>query len=257
MEKIVCSTEISISVVSHKQAGLIAELLRDIDQYCHQLALEVILTLNVEEVIPFDVGGYGYPVKCIRNTSPLGFSANHNQAFLQASGRYFCVINPDIRLDGNPFNSLIAGLEYPAAGLVAPLVLSEDGKIEDSARRFPTPLKIICKALGGCHGGDYTIGDKLIFPDWAGGMFMLFKRDTFAMLGGFDQRYFLYYEDVDLCARLRLLGYEVVLCPDAQVIHHAHRSSHRSIKYFKWHLSSMLRFFFSPVYWRVQCRKWL
>lgn len=86
---------------------------------------------------------------------------------------------------------------------------------------------------------------------------MLFPRHIFERLNGFDQSYFLYYEDVDLCARMRLLGYEVVLCPDAKVIHHAHRSSHRNFRFLLWHLSSMMRFFFSPVYWRVQCRKWL
>jgi GT2 family glycosyltransferase len=61
-----------------------------------------------------------------------------------------------------------------------------------------------------------------------------------------------YYEDVDICARLRLLGYEVVVCPQAQVYHHAQRSSHHNFRYFRWHLKGMTRFFFSPVYRRLR-----
>ena len=82
---------------------------------------------------------------------------------------------------------------------------------------------------------------------------MLFPSGIFERLGGFDERYFLYYEDVDICGRLRLQGHEVVLCPQAKVTHHAQRTSHRSVRYLRWHLTSMLRFFFSSVYRRLHC----
>ena len=122
-------------------------------------------------------------------------------------------------------------------------ILSTSGEIEDSARHFPTHLKIFCKAFGRCKGSDYLVRDNPIFPDWVGGMFILFPRDVFKKLGGFDQRYFLYYEDVDICVRLRLKGCEVAICSDAKVIHLARRSSHHSFKYLKWHIMSMMRFF--------------
>ena len=76
-------------------------------------------------------------------------------------------------------------------------------------------------------------------------MFMLFRSSTFAEIGGFDAAYRLYYEDVDLCARLRLKGYDVRLAPKAIVTHLARRSSHRNPRYAVWHLRSMLRFFTS------------
>jgi hypothetical protein len=88
-------------------------------------------------------------------------------------------------------------------------------------------------------------------------MFMLFPACTYQSVGGFDERYFLYYEDVDLCARLRLLGHEIVLCPDATVMHHARRASHRNFRYLRWHLGSMARFFLSPAYRQVLYRRWL
>ncbi|MFZ2296162.1 MAG: glycosyltransferase family 2 protein [Polaromonas sp.] len=256
MEKIVdrCTTDISISVVSHSQIGLVAQLLRDIDEHCRGASFELILTLNLDEKLPFALDSFSYPIELIRNAAPMGFAANHNQAFTRASGRYFCVMNPDIRLSSNPFNALLACLEDSSVGVAAPLVLGVDSQVEDSARHFPGPLKILNKAFGSGDGPDYVINDLPILPDWVGGMFMLFPRSIFERLGGFDKRYFLYYEDVDICARLRLLGYKVLVCPQAKVTHHAQRSSHRSFKYLRWHLRSMARFFLSPVYWRLRSR---
>lgn len=242
---------ISISIVSHLQAPLLGALLADLDRCCKTYPLEVLLTLNLPEEIPFDMNGFGFPVIAHTNIEPKGFAANHNQAFAAASGQFFCVMNPDIRLDADVFAALHGCLQNDRVGVAAPLVVGADGEMEDSARRFPTPLKIVCKALGGCRGGDYALKGETVYPDWVAGMFMLFRRDVYAKLGGFDARYFLYYEDVDLCARLRLRGYEVALCPAARVVHHAHRSSHRNLKYLRWHVASMLRFFFSLVFLKI------
>ncbi|MEO6421665.1 MAG: glycosyltransferase family 2 protein [Candidatus Nitrotoga sp.] len=245
------SPDISISIVSHAQIHLIECLLQDINCHCSDLLIELILTINLNETLPFTLDNFSFPIKVIRNPIPMGFSTNHNQAFTYAAGRFFCVMNPDVRLNENPFKALLACLQDSKVGVAAPLVLSTSGTIEDSARRFPTPLKIFCKALGGCKGSDYPVTVTRIFPDWVGGMFMLFPRDVFKKLGGFDQRYFLYYEDVDLCARLRLKGYEVAMCPEAKVIHLARRSSHHSFKYLNWHLQSMMRFFCSSLFIKV------
>lgn len=243
--------QISISIVSHLQCSLIDKLLTDIERVCKASSIEVILTLNMHEELPFAERRFSFPIKTIRNQVPQGFAANHNQAFTHASGQFFCVVNPDIRLSDDPFPALLSCLQNSSIGVAAPIVVGESGEMEDSARRFPTPFKILCKAFGGCKESDYVVKDEQVFPDWVGGMFMLFPRDIFKQLDGFDQRFFLYYEDVDLCARLRLIGYTVAVCPAARVVHHAHRSSHRSIRYLKWHLTSMLRFFFSLPYLKI------
>lgn len=255
MEKIVSSVKIAISVVSHGQIHLIADLLHDIETHCSALTIEVILTLNLPEELPFALSEFSFPIQVIRNPRPLGFAANHNQAFTCAHGELFCVINPDIRFEVNPFLPLMKHLNDRHIGVVAPVILNEQGAMEDSARHFPTPFKILCKAFGKCRGSDYVVHDVPIAPDWIGGMFMLFRRAVFEQLRGFNERYFLYYEDVDLCARLRLLGYEVMMTPEAQVVHHAQRSSHRNLKYLRWHLQSMTRFFLSSACWRLQYQK--
>lgn len=247
---------VTISIVSHGQIALIVKLLANIRDYCKSDAVELIITLNLPENLPFTENDYSVPIRIIRNTSPRGFGENHNQAFEQSAGRFFCVINPDIQFNQDPIPALLACLKDSFVGVSAPVVMGLNGVMDDSARRFPGPLKIFCKTLGGCRSSDYPVKDEIVFPDWVAGMFMLFRREVFEKLGGFDERYFLYYEDVDLCARLRLQGYEVALCPDAKVVHHAQRSSHRNFKYMKWHLASMLRFFLSTPFLKTCWRRW-
>jgi GT2 family glycosyltransferase len=242
---------ISISVVSHGQGHLVGGVLADLAGFVDATQFEVILTKNIPEWLPFSVEDLPYPVKIVDNVTPKGFGANHNAAFRLAAGEWFCVMNPDIRMNDNPFPALLGCLDNPGIAVAAPLVLAIGGGVEDSARRFPSPAKILCKALGGCKGSDYSIADSPIRPDWVGGMFMLLPCSVYEKAGGFDERYFLYYEDVDLCARLRLMGHEVVLCPSAKVVHHARRSSHSNLRYLRWHIRSMVRFFLSPVYRRV------
>lgn len=247
--------DITLSVVSHGQIAMIAALLQDIALNCHQTALEVILTLNISEDLPASLNQLPYSLLILRNESPLGFGENHNRAFKHAKALYFCVINPDIRLASNIFPSLMDGLQDPSCGVIAPLIVNGVGAIEDSARKFPTPFKIICKVFGRCRGQDYPVGSAPLEPDWVGGMFMVFRRDTYALLGGFDQKFFLYYEDVDLCARIRLRGLRVVLTPGVQATHLARRSSHSSAVYSFMHIRSMIRFFTSMVFLKVMWRR--
>lgn len=233
---------ISISIVSHQQGGLVAALLSDIAAHC-TLPLEIILTLNVPEMPAFDAGAYPFPVKIIRNTARKGFGANHNAAFDQAGAAYFCVLNPDIRIAQDPFPRLIELLADNSVGVVAPLIVNPAGGIEDSARRFPTPADILRKLLRGSPGPEYVLGEGPFYPDWVAGMFMVFPAPVFRTLGGFDEGYFLYYEDVDLCWRMGGQGWRAALLPSVRATHDARRASHRKLRYLLWHGKSMLRFF--------------
>ena len=249
---------LSISVVSHGQWALVKSLLTDIFQYCasSDWGIEILLTLNIpESVSPVQIQTYcckvrGSDIKIIQNMRPQGFGANHNSAFVQSTGDWFCVVNPDIRLKANPFDSLLNEAR-PGVGLLAPGVLNPQNSWEDSARKFPTIggliHKLTAKICKKPLATDYPMGREPFSPDWVAGMFLLMPRQVFAECGGFDTRYFLYYEDVDLCARLWLGGKKVVLCPRVTVIHAAQRSSHRNLKYSQWHLCSLVRYFASGV----------
>jgi len=247
--------QISISIVSHLQCSLVEKLLVDIERCCKASSIEVILTLNMHEELPFAGRSFPFPIKTIHKSTPQGFAANHNQAFAHASGQFFCVMNPDIRLNDNPFPALLSCLQNSSVGIAAPLVVGESGEMQDSVRRFPTPFKIICRVFGRCKGIDYVVKDETIFPDWVGGMFMMFPHSVFREIGGFDTGFFLYYEDVDLCARLTLGGYRVAACHEVSVIHEARRTSHANLRYLRWHVMSAFRFFLSPVYRQLRHRK--
>lgn len=240
--------KISISIVSHGQGPLVRHLLSDLREHC-ATPLEVVLTVNVEEILPFDAAEFGFPVKIIANASVKGFAANHNAAFTHAGAEYFCVLNPDIRLEQDPFAALLEQLSEPSIGVAGPLVVNPAGEIEDSARHFPTPISILKKALFATAGPEYEIGQAPVFPDWIAGMFMVFRSEVFRSIGGFDEFYFLYYEDVDLCWRLRRGGYQVALISSVRAVHDARRESRRNFRYLHWHLKSMLRFFC-----KVRCR---
>jgi hypothetical protein len=114
-------------------------------------------------------------------------------------------------------------------------------------RRLPNPWRIF-RRLFGPRPLDYDMKSGIVRPDWVGGMFMLFTHAAYEAVNGFDERYFLYYEDVDISARLRLLGYDIQVDPRVTVIHDGAYSSHRSWKYFKYHVASMFRFFTSDTY---------
>lgn len=241
---------IVVSVVSHRQGDLVRDLLADMVARC-KTDIRLVLTLNVPEELPFSINEYAFPIEIIRNAQPKGFGANHNQAFRRISSELFCVVNPDIRLNDDPFDTLVRCLVETGASLAAPVVINPQGGIEDSVRRFPTPFRIAGKVIGLSRHSNYALSSRPFSPDWVAGMFMLFQSAAFQELGGFDERFFLYYEDVDICARLRLSGRDIVACPWVRVIHAARRESHRNLQYLTWHVASISRFFCSLVFVRL------
>lgn len=243
--------QLSISIVVHNQASIAKFLLDDIETLGNQLSAEVLFTVNTAESLSFDPLDYRFPLKVIQNEAPKGFGANHNFAFTQSRGRYYCVLNPDIRLIGNPFPPLIECIKEHCDGVAGPRVFNPAGQIENNARRYPTPFTILKKAVAGSTGLDYPQSDTIIEPEWVGGMFMLFSRNCFESIKGFDERYFLYYEDVDICARLKMAKFPVLLCPKAQAIHDGRGDSHHDLKFMQWHLQSMARFFTSKGFWKL------
>lgn len=234
---------VAVSIVSHGHGEMVNRLVGQL-LACPEVG-QIILTRNIPEPTVF---GAGPQIDVIQNPGPKGFGANHNAAFRQCRMPYFCILNPDIGLRGNPFAELLGAMRDEGRLLAAPLILAPDGRIEDAARRFPTFMSLARKALGGSDGR-YVIkpGQALTEVDWVAGMFVLVAAADFARLGGFDEAYFLYYEDVDLCARAWRDGMRVAVVPSASAIHDARRDSHRSFRHMRRHLASMLRFLTSGL----------
>lgn len=209
---------------------------------------QVILTLNLPEAIDIKANA---KLHIIINETPKGFAANHNAAFRHCQEPYFCVLNPDIYLSTASFAELIEIFHHSGASIVAPQMLNQYGASEDNFRYFPTPVSIFRKILfddKGIHeNGSATAQVKssrtFFYANWVAGMFMLIKSDAYEDLKGFDEQFYLYYEDVDLCVRAWNNGFFVAAAPHIKVTHIARRDSHRHIQYAFYHLASMLKYF--------------
>ncbi len=232
--------EITLSIVSHRQNILVNQLLDDVQRHCAD-RVALVLTENVADPTPLATGSLSCPVERIANDRVKGFGANHNAAVDRCASPYFCVVNPDIRLPADPFPQLLRQFADPSVAVAGPLVLNPAGGIEDSARRYPTVRRLFWKLLGNKQA-DYPTDRGPLDVDWVAGMFLLFRTEAFRSIRGFDERYFLYYEDIDICRRLRRSGKRVIYDPGARVVHDARRASRRDARYARHHIASALRF---------------
>ncbi len=237
--------DITLSVVSHGQNSLVNQLLGDVQRTCAD-RVALVLTQNVPEPVSLAPTNLEHSAEVIVNSERKGFGANHNAAFLHCRTPYFCVCNPDIRLFSDPFPPLLQSLADSRAAAAAPLVRNPNGRIEDSARRFPTVGTLLKKLLVDRRKPDYPADGGTLAVDWVAGMFIVFRSEAFRAAGGFDESYFLYYEDVDLCRRLHTAGKYIYYCPKSEVVHDARRGSRRDPRLAMHHLRSVVKFLSGP-----------
>ena len=238
---------VTVSVVSHGHGKQVLVLLSKIHALCPLHVGQVVLTLNVPEptlLAQINTRQWAFELTLLQNPQPKGFGANHNAAFAHHRLRLFCVANPDIDFDKNPFGELIRPLANPLAGCSFPVQVDEAGHVQDHARSVPSPAALLRRHSP--FGVVRQVRD-LPTPDWVNGAFMLFRTEAFRQLGGFDTRYFMYCEDVDICLRLQLAGLRLMRS-DAQVTHAAHRSSRVNPRHLVWHVVSLLRLWTSTSY---------
>lgn len=237
---------IAVSVVSHGHGAMVQYLVEQA-LACPEVS-RIIVTYNIPELSAAFSDGR---VEVIANSAPKGFGANHNAAFLRCRESFWCVLNPDIELGGNPFPALLESLKSDSVGLVAPLIKNPAGQIEDSVRHFPTLTLLAMKAWGKDNSRyEFTVDTSDFCPEWVAGMFMLFRAETFATLHGFDEGYFLYYEDVDICVRTWKAGFKIVVIPSVSAIHDARRASRVNWRHRRWHVTSMIRYLLK-YFWRL------
>jgi GT2 family glycosyltransferase len=235
----------TISVVSHGHGAMLAALLDDIVRLRPAGADDIIVTLNIPEAPGFDRNRWGTALRWIDNPAPKGFAANHNAALRGAQQPYLAVVNPDIRLHDDAFAALARRLAGQP-GIAAPLVTDSQSHKQDSARQLPTPMALARRAVRRLAGTGPA--PPVATPDWIAGMFYIIDRPVWEALNGFDEGYFLYCEDVDLCLRARLAGFHLRYETDILVLHDAQRDSHRSMRHLSWHLTSLARLWRSPAY---------
>ncbi|MBY4594766.1 glycosyltransferase family 2 protein [Ottowia caeni] len=243
---------ITVSIVSHGHGAEALALLDELSALTGQGVRRLLLTLNqLEPELASAVRqrSYSYELILIENTSPLGFGANHNRAFARdadlGASEAFAVFNPDLHLRGNPLKGMARALvDMPLAGAVYPRQVDTAGAPSDSERLVPTPRRLLARYLGG-RRHEVVDGDR---PEWVNAACMLLRREAYEQIGGFDESYHMYCEDVDLCLRLQLAGWSLVRADDAIVEHAAQRASHRNPRHLAWHVASLCKLWGSAAY---------
>jgi GT2 family glycosyltransferase len=239
---------VSVSIVSHGQTGMVKRLFEKIEQYPSDVNLEVILTENIPTEHPIPSDPWPFALKTIDNPAPCGLAANHNQAFKAAKGTFFALVNPDVVFVEDVFSQLIADIEDGSGDITAPLIVNSSGEIQDSFRPLPTPMSLVRRLIQVNNHQLSPVSKTMIYPDWIAGIFLCMRSQTFQQLGGMDEQYYLYFEDVDFCCRARLANLKPVIDTRVQAMHEAGRQSRKNYRYTILHLRSAIRFFFSNTY---------
>jgi N-acetylglucosaminyl-diphospho-decaprenol L-rhamnosyltransferase len=231
----------TLSVVSHGQGALISSLLSDLDKIDNK-HFEVVVTINIpEDETPYQ--NRLFKLSIIRNVKTKGFGANHNAALKLSQWRRCGVVNPDVRIKSLDFDILLDPFENDKVAAIAPIVLSPEGRIEDSARKFPSFQSYVKRVIFGRRNSDFVVQPTCYPVDWAAGMFVVFRQDVFRKIGGFDdRRFFMYLEDADICRRIWARGYQVMINPEISVVHNAQRASRKSLRHLRWHVISAFRY---------------
>ena len=160
-----------------------------------------------------------------------GFAHGVNAGWRAGSAPYVLLLNPDARIDADSLEALVSALEeVPRRGAVAPRIVDDDGFLDWSQRRYPRLRSTYARALflhrlfPRADWTDELIRDEEAYtrrgsPDWVSGACVLLRREALEQVGGLDEGFFMYAEDIDLCKRLRSAGYELLYEPAAVVEH--------------------------------------
>lgn len=236
---------ITVSVVSHGHDAWLPPLLNDLAAVSDGWVRRVVVTHNLSgPALPKQ--GWPFELVELHNPRPLGFGANHNQALAQADTPFVCVLNPDMRLiDPLLWPQMLAVAAAPRVGAVTATLLNADGSVQDNQRALVTPWSLFCRRV-------LRRPERQV--DWYSASFLLLPTAAYREVGGFDERYHMYCEDVDVCLRLQLAGWRLARAP-AKAQHHAQRDSLRRWQPLSWHVRSLLRLWCSVAFWRYWWRR--
>lgn len=229
---------ISIIIVHWNVPDLLAACLRSIQRECAKFpgSIEVIVVDNASPSGPPEVMTEAdFDVRLIALDENLGFSTANNLGASEARGDALLFLNPDTELQPGALKNMVATLNLnPRFALVAPLLLNNDGTVQSSGYRFPGIMNIVCDlypvpdriTCSTANGRLRPADERLPYViDYPLGAAMLVRTRAFGEIGGFDERYFMYSEEVDLCKRLEASGWKRILAPNVHIVHHGGQST--------------------------------
>lgn len=242
------SEKLSVCIVTYNSAEVIGSAVSSIKEHTRGIDYRLYISDNasgdntIEKVAEID------DAKIIQNGGNIGFGKAHNTVITLLDSKYHAVVNPDIRLDSDVLTELCEYLDsHEDAVMVTPKVLFPSGEEQVLPKRKPTFKYLLGRRLPFFKDAvvEYTRSNETFSEpteiDFCTGCFFVMRTEVFKKLGGFDDRFFMYFEDADITLRAKEHG-KVLFIPSSHVIHCWERSSSKSLKYLMIHISSMFKF---------------
>ncbi|HEY0795956.1 MAG TPA: glycosyltransferase family 2 protein [Acidisarcina sp.] len=271
--------DISILIVSFNTKDVLRECLRSVVASSVGLSVETIVVDNCSRDGSMAMVREEFPwAQVIESEQNLGFGGANNLGFEAATGKYVVLLNSDAFLGADTLRVSLDKMEAdPHVGLAGGRLVGRNGKLQRSARMFPSLLRqaLILSGLSDHYPrsrffgqSDRTWADPMqpAEVDWVPGAFSIIRADLLDKIGFFDPRFFLYYEEVDLCMRIKQAGYKVMYWPDIEVIHIGGESS-RQVKTLEmsktgaqlvlWRMRSTLLYFRKHKGWQAGVARWM
>ncbi len=257
---------VSIVIVTHAHRQHVDACLRSVyAQRSTKIETLIVDNASQDGTVPFIRRRFPQ-VKLIEQTVRRGFAANVNTGIMHSRGKHILVLNPDTVMRLGAMSAMLRRLESkPNIGICGPMLLNPDGTTQLSFRNFPTwksgivrrtPLRVFLKnsQVNANHLNAHKNHAVAQPVDWMLGACLMIRRELLDAIGLFDERYPLYVEDIDLCLRAHLAGWEVWYEPAATVVHHHMAKSDASLVsvYSYYHTVGMLRFM--KKFWLQQAR---
>lgn len=250
--------DISVIIINYKVREYISNLLSSIFRAQQGLSIEIFVVDNNSEDGSIEFLKSRFPsVTYIANTVNVGFGKANNQAIKQAKGKYTLIINPDTLVSEDTFKVLFTHMESnPSCGAAGCKILNPDGTFApESKRSVPTIWSSFSKVTGlstlfpssklfkEYYLNSIGENEKAQVPVLSGS-FMFWRTDLLKELGGFDERFFMYGEDIDLCYRVQNTKYHIDYVPETSIIHYKGESSKKGDLRYIWVFNKALYQFF-------------
>jgi len=246
---------VSLIVVHYHTRPALGRLLQSLRDAHPEPLREILIVNNSGDPLEDLVSGLPWPARILAPGSNLGYARGVNEGIRAAREDAILILNPDIQVLPGSIEALVrcAG-EHPRAGIVAPKLMNSDGTLQLSARRFYNWKTLFLRRapLGPYAARSRTLRNHLMADwdhaetrpvDWVLGAAMFARRRAVRDVGMMDERYFLYFEDVDWCQRMWRHGYEVLYCADASMVHeYARGSAQLRARSIRAHAAGLLRF---------------
>jgi GT2 family glycosyltransferase len=228
------ATDVSVVVVSYNTRDLLRECLRSVYASAPPPREVFVVDNASRDESPAMVAAEFPAATVIALDRNLGFAGGNNVAIHRCRGRLILLLNPDATVAPDTISRLADALaRWPRAASAGPRILNPDGSLQSSGYRFPSLLREIRMSRRVNQVISLILGPDAPSPpptvetevDWSDGACMMLRREAVDAVGGLDERYFLFNEEVDWCFNARRLGWTILVVPEAIVWHHRGQSS--------------------------------